>query len=257
MDLRHQWLRPAATLVGPILILGFWSTGSYVGWWPNAVIAPPAAVIRALWRLATSGQLALHTAASSGRLIGGSLLGVFTGISTASIVALVPAVGRIVRPTFDFLAPIPVLAWIPLFIVMLGIDGARIALIATGTGFILYSSTSTVIADTKVEYIDLARLYKKNRLQLLMRISLPSGAWVLFGSLRTALGLSWVLLLASELIASSSGLGWLIWDSRNFSRADEMMAGMIWVGLLGFILDRLVAAIQNRTTSWRPTFQGI
>jgi len=209
------------------------------------------------YRLTVSGDLLRHTAVSLGRLGFGASLGVLAGVSAASLVALVPRAGLMIRPLLDFLAPIPVLAWIPLFIIFFGIDGARTALIATGTGLILYGTTLTVILDTRAEYVDLALLYEKTRVQILIEISLPSGAWTLFGALRTALGLSWVLLLASELIASSSGLGWLIWDSRNFSRADEMMAAMIWVGTLGFFFDRLIASAQNRATAWRPTFQGI
>lgn len=255
---RHRWMMAAGLgLPVPAAIVGFWSFGSYFNWWPQSIIASPYASVRALVRLFASGEMFTHTASSLARLLVGCVIGVGLGLATASFVALVRPVARAVRPSIDFLAPIPVLAWIPIFIVLFGIDGARIALITTGTGLIFYSTTLTVISDTAAEFIDVARLYQKSRLQVLLQISIPNGAWSLFGALRTALGLSWVLLLASELIASSHGLGWLIWDSRNFSRADEMIAGMIWVGFLGFVLDRAVAVAQNRVTSWRPTFTGL
>lgn len=244
-------------LAVPSLIVIVWWTASHLGWWPRSIIASPIAAFVALVRLIGSGELFRHTWASLGRLILGTGVGVALGVTTASLVALVPAARHALRPTLDFLAPIPVLAWIPLFIVLFGFEGARTALIASGTGLILYASTLTIISDTKSEYIDLARMYEKDRVTVLLRISLPSGAWSLFGALRIAVGLSWVLLLASELIASSSGLGWLIWDSRNFSRADEMVAAMLWVGLLGFAIDRCLAVAQARVTAWRPTFGGL
>jgi sulfonate transport system permease protein len=251
------WRRLASSLIAPAAVLLLWTLGSKWSWWPSSIVASPSSVLAAGYRLTASGDMLRHTVASLGRLLGGASIGMVAGISIASLIALVPGVGRTMRPLLDFLAPIPVLAWIPLFIVFFGIDGARIALIATGTGLILYGSTLTVVSDTRAEYIDLALMYEKTRFQILTEISLPGGAWTLFGALRMALGLSWVLLLASELIASSSGLGWLIWDSRNFSRPDEMMAAMIWVGILGFLFDRLVALAQNRATAWRPTFQGV
>jgi sulfonate transport system permease protein len=198
-----------------------------------------------------------HTIASVGRLIEGSVLGVLVGMVLGSCVGIFRPFEILFRPTFDFIIPIPVLAWIPIFIVAFGIDGAKISLIAMGTGLIMYGSTLTVIRDTRSEFVDVARLYRKSDLQVLVRISLPSGAWTLLGGLRAAIGLSWVLLLASEVIASSEGLGWLIWDSRNFSRADEMMAGMLWVGALGFCADLGLATVQQRLTRWRPTFRGL
>jgi sulfonate transport system permease protein len=249
--------RLAQSLIAPLAVLLLWTCGGYLQWWPESIIASPSAVAGALYRLGVSGDLLRHSAVSLERLLLGAGVGISAGICLASLVALMPAAARIVRPLLDFIAPIPVLAWIPLFIIIFGIEGARIALIGAGTGLILYSSTLTVISDTRAEFIDLARMYRKSRIQVLTQVSLPSGAWTLFGALRMALGLSWVLLLASELIASSSGLGWLIWDSRNFSRSDEMLAAMIWVGFVGFVFDRFVAAAQNRATAWRLTFQGL
>jgi sulfonate transport system permease protein len=73
---------------------------------------------------------------------------------------------------------------------------------------------------------------------------------------RIALGLSWVLLIAAEVIASSSGLGWLIWDARNFGRVDEMVAGMFAVGLLGYASDVLVQHLARRAMPWRYDFSG-
>lgn len=241
----------------PFAIFVFWLAGSKFGWWPQSIIAPPGAVVRAWWRLLSSGDLITHTYVSLARLLAGSALGFMIGVFTASSIGLSPILAKTFRPTLDFLTPIPVLAWVPILIVAFGIDGAKISLIALGTGLIMYSTTLTVIADTKAEYVDVARLYNKSSYQVLLQISLPSGAWSLLGGLRMAFGLSWVLLLASELIASAQGLGWLIWDSRNFSRADEMMAAMLWVGCLGFICDFLLSLVQSRVTRWRPSFFGL
>ena len=241
----------------PILLLLIWSTGGSLGWWPESIIAPPTLVARAWWRLIASGDLAIHTGVSLVRLIEGCALGVLIGLVTGSLVGISPVFAATFRPVLDFLVPIPVLAWIPILIVVFGIDGAKVSLIALGTGMIMYGATVTVIRDTRAEYVDVAKLYRKSQMQVLLQISLPSGAWSLLGGLRAAVGLSWVLLLASEVIASSRGLGWLIWDSRNFSRADEMMAAMLWVGALGFGVDFVLSWVQDWLTRWRPSFRGL
>jgi len=252
-----NWRRVLLGVFVPFAIFVFWLAGDKFGWWPQSIIAPPGAVAKAWWRLLSSGELITHTYVSLARLFAGCALGFMIGVLTASLIGLSPILARTFRPTLDFLTPIPVLAWVPILIVAFGIDGAKISLIALGTGLIMYSTTLTVIADTKAEYVDVARLYNKSSYEVLLQISLPSGAWSLLGGLRMAFGLSWVLLLASELIASAQGLGWLIWDSRNFSRADEMMAAMLWVGCLGFICDFLLSQIQSRVTRWRPSFYGL
>lgn len=254
---RKSWPRAALGLLIPLAIVALWSVGGKLGWWPTSIIAPPSPVARAWWRLISSGDLVTHTYVSLSRLLGGTALGLVIGLVSASFIGLSPTLARTFRPTLDFLTPIPVLAWVPILIIAFGIDGAKISLIALGTGLIMYSTTLTVIADTKAEYVDVARLYNKSAREVLLQISIPSGAWSLLGGLRMAFALSWVLLLASELIASSQGLGWLIWDSRNFGRADEMMAAMLWVGCLGFFCDFLLARLQSRLTAWRPSFYGL
>jgi sulfonate transport system permease protein len=180
----------------PLVFLVFWAMGNAYNWWPNSIIATPRAVARAFGRLLQSGELLHHTFASLGRLVEGSGIGLVSGIFVASCVGIFPSVERVFRPTLDFLAPIPVLAWIPILIVAFGVDGAKVSLIAMGTGLIMYATTLTAIRDTRTEYIEVARLFHKREIDVLLRVSLPAGAWTLFGGLRTALALSWVLLLA-------------------------------------------------------------
>jgi sulfonate transport system permease protein len=70
------------------------------------------------------------------------------------------------------------------------------------------------------------------------------------------MALSWILLIAAEVIASREGLGWLIWDARNFSRPDDMIVGMIAIGILGFFTDWFLQTVERRASSWRRGFQG-
>lgn len=163
---------------------------------------------------------------------------------------------RSISLTVDLLAPIPVLAWIPLFIILFGISGARIALISVGTFFQLYFSTIQGIRSTPVQLVELGRVYEKGAFRLWKEILFPSALPAIIDATRQALIIGWILLLAGEVIASSSGLGWLMWDSRNFARSDDMIVGMISVGILGKSTDWLMSILQRRLLRWRRTFSG-
>ena len=156
----------------------------------------------------------------------------------------------------DLLAPIPVIAWIPLLIVLFGIESARVLLICVGTFFQLYFSTVQGLRGTPIELVELARVYEKGPLEMWREILFPWALPVIIDSARQALAIGWILLLSGEVIASSSGLGWLIWDSRNFARADDMIVGMMAVGILGKCTDSLVVRLRVRLLRWRTTFEG-
>jgi ABC-type nitrate/sulfonate/bicarbonate transport system permease component len=95
---------------------------------------------------------------------------------------------------------------------------------------------------------------RKRKLQLLFGVLLPSALPEIFTGMRVSMGLCWTLLLVSEIIASSNGLGWLIWDARNFSRPDDLIVGMITVGILGRLSDVVLVMIERYATKWRFTY---
>lgn len=93
-------------------------------------------------------------------------------------------------------------------------------------------------------------------MQLIVEILIPSAMPSILHGFRTALGLGWVLLIVAEVIASTEGLGWIIWDSRQYGRADEMIAGMIAIGATGALTDWCASMIQRRLLFWSRTFEG-
>jgi len=249
-----RWVTP---LIFPLIVLLLWELAVRSDFWPPAIVAPPSQVGPAFVRLLADGSLFKHATVSLGRLAAGLGLGVAVGIFLGALVGLSKLSDELLAPLLRFLAPIPTIAWIPLLIVTFGIDGSRIALIAIGTALVLYASTLSAIREIPFEYIELGKVFQKRPPQMLLWIILPASAWQVLTGCRVAAALAWVLLLASEMIASSKGLGWLIFDARNFSRADEMMVGMVVVGLLGFLTDEVIAILQERAARWRRTFRGL
>jgi len=166
-------------------------------------------------------------------------------------------VERLIAPTIQFLAPIPPIAWIPLLIILLGIgEASKIGLIIIASFVVVYLNTVQGIRSTDQKLVDVAHVLRKSNKELIKKVLLPSATPHIFTGMRIALGLSWILLIAAEVIASSKGLGWLIWDSRNFSRPDDLFVGIIMIGILGKLSDMALVAIEKELTKWRTVFQG-
>lgn len=242
--------------VVPIALVALWEVSVRAGWLPSTLIAPPSAVAVDAWLLTADGKLGYNAYVSLARLAVGFSLGATLALVLGSLVGLFRLAERLIGPTIQILSPIPVVAWIPLFIVFFGIDGSRVALIATGTFWVVFFGVVQGIRGADARLVEVAYLYNKPTPDVLFRLLLPAALPNILAALRIALGLSWILLLTAEVIASSSGLGWLIWDSRNFSRPDDMIVGMAAVGLLGALTDRGVALLQRRVLRWRSTFEG-
>ncbi|HCY75780.1 MAG TPA: hypothetical protein DHV28_07645 [Ignavibacteriales bacterium] len=239
-------------IILPIVIILLWNWGVKTEVLPPSLIASPIKVLSKFKTLIGDDVLWLNAKASLFRLLAGFLLGSIFGIALGVLVGVSKLASRIIEPLFLILIPVPPLAWIPLLIITFGIDqGSKIALISIGSFCTLFLTTSYSVKATDKNLLELSNLYSKEWYVKLFRILLPSSASNIIGSLRVSMALSWTLLMASEMIASSSGLGWFIWDSRNFSRPDDMIVGMISVGILGWFTDRSLQWLGNYFSRWK------
>ena len=129
-------------------------------------------------------------------------------------------------------------------------------LIATGTFFVLVVNTVSGIRGVDKKLVELGNVYDKRSMHMLSEILLPSALPSIMIGLRIGLSLAWILLIAAELIAAQSGLGWFIWDARNFSRPDDMIVGMFAVGFFGMLTDKLLVKIGDHALRWQVRFEG-
>jgi sulfonate transport system permease protein len=243
-SIRRRLLTAVQAAAVPLLLIMLWEYAVLSEWWPRALIASPGEVIIDFGRLLASGKLSFHAMVSLRRLLGGFLIGTAAGVGLGTFVGLSRSAERTLAPTVQLLAPIPVVAWIPLFIILFGIgEASKIAIIAAGTFFVVFFNTVQGIRATDRKLVEVAYVFNKNRAQLVRGVLLPSALPSVLMGVRVALGLSWILLIVAEVIASSEGLGWLI-------------VGMITVGILGKLSDRGVLALERRVLRWRQSFEG-
>lgn len=244
--------------VVPVTLLVAWEMAVRYNFLPQTLIATPTQVFSKFIAMLLDLQLFRHAGISLFRLFSGFALGTLAGVVLGAIVGSTRLGARLFEPTALSLIPIPPIAWIPLLIILFDIgDLSKIILISIGSFCTLFIHTAYGIRATDQNLVEVADVLGKGKLTRLWRILLPSAVPGILSSMRVALALSWTLLIASEVIASSKGLGWLIWDSRNFSRPDDMIVGMVAIGILGKLTDWLLVLLEQYLTRWRVTYRDL
>lgn len=229
-------------------------------WWlvvvqSGSVIFPtPLQVVTGTLELIADGTLWDH--------IGSSLMRVGTGFLAAVAVA-VPLglwMGRVdgaymtLNPVFQILRPISPIAWIPLAILWFGVGNASpIFLIFIASVFPMIVQTAAAVHTIEKRYLRAAENFGAPRLKLLRQVIVPAILPDLIVGMRISLGVAWLVVVAAEMIALRSGLGYLIMDSRNAgNRYDLVIAGMIIIGLIGLLLDGLMRLLEGlKSVRWR------
>lgn len=224
---------------------------------PAHQMPAPTQVAQTLFNLAVSGELLRHINASLLRVAAGFLIGAGLAIVIGTWVGLSRRAEAYLEPTFQALRAIPSLAWVPLLLLWLGIDETpKVVLIALGAFFPVYLALLAGIRNIDRKLVEVGQLYQLSRVALVRRILLPAALPNLFTGLRGALSLSWMFLVAAELIAATRGLGYLLSDGRETSRPDLVIAAILLLAVLGKLSDSLLKYWETRALSWRDSYQG-
>jgi len=156
-----------------------------------------------------------------------------------------------VEPVVNFLRPIPPLAWIPFSILWFGIgDTQNVFIIFLGAVFPIMLNTMEGVRGVDRQLIRAARTLGASRHMILRSVILPASLPQIFVGLRVGTGIAWMALVAGELVAATSGLGYLIMQGRVLFRAEYIVIGMVLIGVIGLILDLIIQAIQSYMMPW-------
>jgi sulfonate transport system permease protein len=255
---RADYLRACVILpwVLPLAVLVVWEVVSRLGWVAAHLLPPPSVLLDTLRELARDGSLWKHISISSGRVLAGFVIGAGLGLLIGALVALNRRVEILLDPSLQALRAVPSLAWVPLLLLWLGIDLApKLTLIAIGTFFPMYLATLSSLKNVDRKLVEVGVQLGFSKAQLLRHIYLPCALPGVLTGLRAALGLGWMFLVAAELIAATSGLGYLLTDGRETGRADLVLIAIILLALLGKASDALLVKLENRLLIWRDVAQ--
>ncbi|HYB64446.1 MAG TPA: ABC transporter permease [Steroidobacteraceae bacterium] len=229
-------------------------------WWAavlatHSVIFPtPWAVITGAWELLKDGTLARHIGASLMRVGLGFGLAVCVAVPLGLWMGWVSAAYRTLNPLFQMLRPISPIAWIPIAILWFGVgDASPIYLIFISSVFPMVVQTTVGVHTIEKRYLRAAENFGVSRHTLFKRVVIPAVLPQIVVGMRIGLGVAWLVVVAAEMIALHSGLGYMIMDSRNAgNRYDLVVAGMIIIGLIGLSLDGIMRLLEGfKWVRWR------
>ena len=194
----------------------------------------------------------VSTLASLEVAIVGLLLAIVTGVPIGLLMGWYKGFRKFVKPVFEILRPIPPISWIPLTILWLGIGIKAKAFIIFFAAFIpCVINSATGIEQTNKTLINVAKTCGASNVEIFFKVGIPSALPIMFAGIRVALGNAWATLVAAEMLAANSGLGYMILMGRNYARADIVILGMVLIGALGALFTGTLGFIERRVIKWR------
>jgi NitT/TauT family transport system permease protein len=226
------------------LLIALWALVASLHVFPESLFPHPFAVAVGLVNDVRSGRLVNDAIASLFRVCAGFLLAVGVGVPVGLAIGHSARIREALLPTVNFFRSLSPLAWIPFAILWLGIgDPPAIFLIFMAAVFPIVLSTSAAVANIPSVYFRVARDLGLTQAELFRQVTLPAIAPQVITALRVSAGLSWLVVVAAEMIAGTDGLGFAVWDARNGLRIDLLAAAMVVIGLIGVALDRVLVRL--------------
>lgn len=224
----------------------------------GATLPPPSKVVRDGWELIAhpfydhgglDKGLFWHLSASLQRVALGYALASIVGIALGTLVGQSVWAMRGLDPIFQVLRTVPPLAWLPLSLAAFrdGQPSAIFVIFITSIWPIIIN-TAVGIRNIPQDYRNVAAVLRLNPLEFFVKIMVPSAAPYIFTGLRIGIGLSWLAIVAAEMLIGGVGIGFFIWDAWNSSHISEIIVALIYVGIVGFVLDRIVAGVASVVT---------
>lgn len=233
-----------------VLILLWWVSASY-GWINPYLLPPPENVWKAFIELIKEGELYRHISSSLYRSLGGYFLAVCIAFPLAYLFAKSQSAHQQGRIVLESLRMIPPLSLIPLLILWLGIgETAKIAIVLLASFFPIYLNAYSGFKQLDYRYGELAIMLKLSRWERIKHIEFPGALPSIFTGLRLGFGYSWRALVSAELIAASSGLGYLISDASEMARTDQVFVGILTIAVLGIVGDILFQYQMKKFAPW-------
>lgn len=233
-------------------ILALWELLPRLDVVPRSLVPPPSTVAVTLWDLLINRNFLGH--------LGHSLLRFFLGLSIALLTAFPIGtlmgwnmfVRRHVLPLFQILAPVPPPAWVPITIIVLGIGlPMQVFLIFLGVFYPVLFNTYQGVKDTDPRYIASARVFGTSELTLIRRVYIPSALGSVVMGIKIGIALGLVMLVISEMYGASSGIGWLLVESKDFFRIDRMVVCMLALGAIGWFLIEIMKYLEFKLALWK------
>ena len=243
-------------LIVPVLLAIGWELVVALGWSNGRLLPPPSRIWQTLVELWQTGDLLSHIIVTTVRVFAGFALGVVAGTLLGALCGYSVVARRLLDPTLQGLRAIPSIAWVPLFILWLGIfEASKVALIAVGVFFPIYLGVVGAIMHIDRKVVEVGRVFRLSGFALTRRILLPAILPEYVIALRSGLGLGWMFVVAAEFMGASEGLGYLLIDGQQLGKPAQILAAIVIFAILGKTTDWLIELAAKPFLRWQDSFQ--
>jgi ABC-type nitrate/sulfonate/bicarbonate transport system permease component len=242
----------ALSLVSPILLLGLWEIAARLSWIDTRFFPPPTEIFRTTGALIQSGDLWRNLSISLVRIAVGFTIGAVPGVLIGLAMGLFSPVRAIIQPLIDATFPIPKIAVLPLFILIFGIgEESKYAIIAVAVIFLVLINTVAGVRNIDRIYLDVGKNFHASRRMMFTDVALPGALPLIITGLRLGMGVALLVIVSAEFVGAKSGIGYLIWNSWQSLRVEQMYVGLLVTALLGFGSAVLLSALERVLIPWQ------
>ena len=236
----------------PVIIIAAWEAVTRMKLFPPVILPSLEKVVKSFGDQLNSGQLAADIGISVQRVLEGYLIAIVLAVTLGVLMGMSERINKFFALTFTSIRQIPMIAWMPLIILWAGIDEAsKVIVIVIGAFFPVLLNTINGIRHTPKGLIEVGRMYKLSNWALLRKVYIPSALPSIFVGLKLGLGISWMVVVAAEIVAASSGIGYRINDARSLMRPEVVIVGMFVIAIVGVLMDQVLTRVLKKITPWQ------
>ncbi|PKG22930.1 ABC transporter permease [Niallia nealsonii] len=246
----HAWILPFVLVVA-------WQIVAGLGLVSPKILPAPSVIVMQFVMIVANGELWTHLEISLFRVGVGFLLGGLTGLMVGLLTGLSKLVEKTLDPSLQMLRTVPLLSLIPLFILWFGVgEFSKVLMIALGAFFPMYVNTFLGVRSVDGKLYEVSRILQFSGWKRATRLIIPAALPNILLGVRLALGVAWLVLVVSEMMGTSAGIGYMIQDARAYSETDIVFIGLILFAVMGKLSDSIVRILESKWLRWRDTFKG-
>lgn len=241
----------------PILLLLVWEIAGRAGMIESYLLPTPTRIVEEISNMATAGTLFGHLGATVGRVVFGFSIGTITAVIIGTAVGYYNLAEKVMDPLIQAFRSIPALAWVPLFILWMGIgESSKITLIAVGVFFPVYLNIVAGIRGVDRKLIEVGKIYGFTVGETLKKIILPAALPSFLTGIRSGVGLGWMFVVAAEIMGASKGLGYLLIVGQNTYSPEVIIASIVLFAVIGKVTDSLLKKLEEKLLFWQDNLSN-
>jgi sulfonate transport system permease protein len=256
LGLQNPLAKRALPWLLPVLLVLLWFIGGELGWLSKGILPTLPEVATTTVKMISDGSLLTHFVASTGRALIGFIIGAGIGLIFGLLNGIFRLCETLTDTTFQMIRNVPILALFPIILIWFGIGEApKIVMIALSVFFPVYINTFAGVKSIDPGLIEMGMVYGLTPFQMYRKIILPGALQSILVGIRFSLGITWLVLILCETVATNSGIGYMAMNARAVMRMDIVVLSIVLYALLGKLSDAVARLLERGLLRWNPVFQ--